>query len=67
MMATVFKYTIRYEDSDIYGKQYRYVVANSEEEANEKIEAYRKHLVSVGFADFEIECNPIVEIDNVII
>ncbi len=65
-MMTIFRYTIRYDDSDIFGNQYRYVAAETEEEANEKIEAYRKHLVSIGYADFEVVSNPIVEINNVI-
>ena len=69
---TVFTFKINHIDADrkiidIDEKQERYVLAETEEEAVEKIEKYRKEMISKGLADFIIQPNPIVEIENVIV
>ena len=69
---TVFAFKIIHLDfngniMDYTEKQERYVLAETEEEAEEKIEKYRKEMVSKGFADFIIQPNPSVEIENVIV
>lgn len=63
-MKDVFRFTIYFAINDTY--QHRYVVAESEEEATAKIEAYRMDMVNQGFAFFRIIPHPIVEIENVI-
>lgn len=49
----VFKYYIVFEGDDILtDRQVRYVLAHEEEEADRKMERYRKQLVKQGFMDF---------------
>lgn len=67
--ATVFEFNIWHKNAD--GTidhdfmQKRYVLANSEEEAESKLDAHRKQLIKNGFADFVYVCKG-VELDNVI-
>lgn len=60
---TVFKYNILYNDGD---KQERYVIAETEDEAEQKIEAHRQQMVKDGFADFRYY-GGWVEIEGVIV
>ena len=55
-MADVYEFTIWYDSSDFdYDRlQKRYVVANSEEEALEKLEKYNEEMHKKGFAKFHI-------------
>ena len=62
---TVFKYNIFFEGDDIDNVQVRYVVAHDEEEADKKIERYRKIKVKQGVCNFRYVCKG-VEIDSVI-
>lgn len=64
-MADVFKYSIHFDGADIDDIQTRYVVASSEEDAEEKMESYREDMVNKGFADFTY-WGGWVEIDGVI-
>lgn len=48
----VFEYHIFYEGKDLLDHQTRFVVAHDEEEADKKMERYRKRLVKQGFMDF---------------
>lgn len=67
-MMGVYEFTIWYDSSDFdYDRlQKRYVVANSEEEALEKLEKYNEERHQEGFAKFQIgRC--IVDIQEVII
>jgi hypothetical protein len=47
-------------------KQFRYVAAETEEEAERKLDAYRKDLIKKGFADFMVCGIPNVELEGVI-
>jgi hypothetical protein len=47
--------------------QERYVLAETEEEAEAKLNEYRKKMVANGFADFAVLGQPTVELENVII
>ena len=61
--TTVYEFKIIYTDMDI---QYRYVAADSEEKAEEKMEEYRQSMLDQGFAQFIYRlCS--VELENVII
>lgn len=61
----VFRFTGHYEsDPNFY--QERFVVANTEQEALEKIERYSKIMVKRGFDKFIWNYNPTVEIEYVI-
>ena len=62
----VFNFTIYYEGDDYTQFQHRYVVAETEEEAEAKLIAYRDYLVSRGFDAFGYNFNPTVEICGVI-
>lgn len=68
--ATVFKFHIWFKNSD--GTidhdflQTRFVVATTEEEAESKMEAYRKQMINDGFADF-VYTYMSVELDHVIL
>lgn len=65
---TLYKFTIWYEDSDFENDtlQNRYVVAESEEEAREKLQAENLRMGKLGFAVFEIgRCT--IEANDVII
>lgn len=68
--ATVFKFNIWFKNSD--GTidhdflQTRFVVANTEEEAERKLDAHRKQLIKDGFADF-IYTYMGVELNNIIL
>ena len=64
-MADVFKYNIHFDGADIDDIQTRYVVAVTEEEAEEKMEQYRQDMADKGFADFTF-WGGWVEIDGVI-
>ena len=62
LYSKVFDFTIH---TDGLGLDNIYVVASTTEEAEEKLEQYRKRRVENGFADFRpLSC--FVEIDNVI-
>lgn len=68
---TVFSFRIFHttkdnQIDDINEVQYRYVVASTEEEAIEKIDAHRIEMINNGFSNF-IFNDPTVEIDSVII
>ena len=62
---TVFRFTIYYPNSD--DTQVRYVIAETEEEAIEKMEEYRRSVRYDGGASFDFSYNPTVELENVII
>lgn len=61
----VYKYHIFFEGDDIDNYQERYVVAHDEEEADEKMEHYRKTKLKQGCCDFRFVYIG-VEIDRVI-
>ena len=64
---TVFEFSGHFEGyNDLGDIQYRYVCAESEEEAYKKIEKYSKELKKNGFAKFIWNYNPIVHLDGVI-
>ena len=65
-LSIVFKYKIWFEGDDFDQYQFRFVSANTEEEAEEKLNKYRKELIKNGFADFKY-CDPVVEIEGLII
>lgn len=62
----VFDFKIYYEGDDWMQFQHRYVVAESEEEAEAKLIAYRDAQVAQGLAKFGYFINPTVELCNVI-
>ena len=62
---TVFCFTIYYPGTD--DTQVRYVLAETEEEAINKMEEYRRTARYDGMAYFEFGYNPTVELENVII
>lgn len=64
---TVFEFTIWYDGDDVLeDKQYRYVVAHSEEEAEFKLQEENQRCMAEGSMHFNIgRC--VVEIDDVII
>jgi hypothetical protein len=69
---TVFEFRIYHLDGngnteDYTEEQFRYVLADTEEEAERKLEEYRKKMVANGYADFRHCANPKVALDNVII
>ena len=64
MTVYEFKGYFKSSPNDI---QYRYVCANTEEEAYEKIEKYARKLVRNGFDRFVWQYNPIVDISSVIV
>lgn len=61
---TVFKFKFFYEIGN--DAQYRFVIAETEEQAWDKINAYFDKLHSEGGATPVLICNPVVEIDDVI-
>ncbi len=61
---TVFKFKFFYEIGD--DAQARYVIADSEEQAWEKINAYFEKMHNEGSAMPVYICEPVVEIENVI-
>lgn len=63
----VFCFWIRFEYDDPFNKQERYVLANTEEEAIEKMMQYRTEMIKSGSANFIFSFNPTVELENVII
>lgn len=68
---TLFEFTIAFVDKkgrleDIGNFQKRYVLANNEQEAETKLDNYRKEMVKEGMSDFiQIGC-PIVDAENII-
>lgn len=68
--ATVFTFNIWFKNSNGTIEhdftQTRLVVAQTEEEAESKLNAYREQLVANGFCDFVYVCKG-VELDEVII
>lgn len=62
---TVFRFTIYYTSTD--DLQVRYVLAETEEEAIDKMEEYRRTARYDGMANFEFSYNPTVELENVIV
>lgn len=62
----VFNFTIYYEGDNWMQYQHRYVVAETEEEAEAKLIAYRDAQVAQGLAKFGYFSIPIVELCNVI-
>lgn len=65
---TVFKFSIHYgfDDYEKHGMQYRFVVAENEDEAYDKLFAHYEKLHAEGYAMPYI-CKATVEIDEVII
>ena len=68
---TVFTFKIYHLDGNgqpitNFDIQERYVLAKTEEEAEKKLDEYRKEMVSNGFADFVLLGCPTVELENVI-
>ena len=64
--SIVFKYKIWFEGDDCDQYQFRFVSANTEEQAEEKLNKYRKELIKNGFADFRYG-DPVVEVEGLII
>lgn len=64
---TVFCFKIRFEYDDPCDTQERYVLANTEEEAIEKMFQYRTEMIKKGTANFIFSFNPTVELENVIV
>lgn len=64
MNGIVFRFSIWF-DSDMYGTQYRYVLANSEAEAIAKLETCNDYMVRHGLESFTYS-DPVVELENVI-
>lgn len=62
---TVFCFTIYYPITDDIQK--RYVLAETEQEAIDKMEEHRRHLRYDGLATFDFSYNPTVELENVIV
>ena len=68
---TVFEFRIFHLDTngriaDLDEKQFRYVMAETEEEAKAKLGAHCRDLLQKGFAGFVYNA-PTVEVENVII
>lgn len=63
---TVFTFNIFYEN-DFDSIQKRYVLANTEEEAEQKLEAYYDELSKEGFLKPTVIAGGTVELDNVIV
>lgn len=67
----LYEFTIAFVDKkgrleDICNFQKRYVLANNEQEAEIKLDNYRKEMVKEGMSDFiQIGC-PIVDAENII-
>lgn len=62
---TVFDFS-GYFEGDMDFVQHRFVVAETEEEAVEKMEQYVEELVNSGCARFIFDYNPTVEVDFII-
>jgi hypothetical protein len=70
---TLFEFTIAFvdkkgkiEDISNFNLQKRYVLANNEQEAETKLDNYRKDMIKEGMSDFiQIGC-PIVDAENII-
>lgn len=62
---TIYKYHIFFKGDDIDNVQVRFVAAHDEDEADTKMERYRKNRVKQGVCDFYY-INMGVEIDTVI-
>ena len=63
----VFCFKIRFEYDDPFDKQERYVLANTEEEAIEKMLQYRTEMIKKGTRNFIFSFSPTVELENVIV
>mgnify|MGYP006313797225 CR=1 FL=1 len=63
---TVFTFEIYY-DNDMYNTQERYVLAYTEEEAEQKLKTYYKELSKEGYAMPVIIPCATVELENVIV
>ena len=67
----LYEFTIAFLDKkgrleDISNFQRKYVLANNEQEAETKLDTYRKEMVKEGMSDFiQVGC-PIVDAENVI-
>ena len=66
-MKTVFKVNLFWKIGNDYDMQERYVVADTEDEAREKIAKYNEHLKKIGAKPFDCDCGYWVELDEVII
>lgn len=69
---TVFTFKIYHLDSNgqpitNFDIQERFVLAETEEEAEKKLDKHRKEMVVNGFADFVVLGCPTVELENVIV
>lgn len=62
-IKTVYDFLLIFDDDDT---QTRYVVASSEEEATEKLEAYYRDLEKQGFQYPRFISNPTIHVDYVI-
>lgn len=62
---TIYKYHILFNGDDLDDYQVRFVAAHDDEEADNKMERYRKNKIKQGFCDFRY-WNMGVEIDSVI-
>ena len=65
--VTIFEFTVWFEGNEDDKHQRRYVAAETEGEAIEKIEAYSKSLKEQGFAKLLFSSCPLVEIEGVIL
>lgn len=66
--VTIFEFTVWFEGYEDDKSQRRYVAAETEEEAIEKMEAYSKSLKEQGFAKMLFDSTSIlVEIEGVIL
>lgn len=66
-MQTVFKVNLFWKNGNYYYMQERYVVAETEDEAREKIAKYNENLKLIGAEPFVSDCGYWVESDVVII
>lgn len=63
----VYCFKIRFKGDDLWEAQTRYVLAENEEKAIEKMENHAKKLEENGFAKLYFSVTPTVELESVII
>ena len=63
----VYCFKVRFKGDDLQEVQNRYVLAENEEKAIEKMERYAQKLEEKGFAKVYFSVTPTVELENVII
>lgn len=63
----VYCFKVRFKGDDLQEVQNRYVLAENEDQAIDKMESYAKKLEEDGFAKVYFSVTPTVELENVII